>query len=230
MPRTILLALLSGSVLFLGSAVWAEGDVAVCAAVRPGARAGDAVSIYAEAGAAAALLDAAIGQWSQGCAGEYGRGFPRLERRENASQAAYRVHLEAVNRLGPECGRLRGRDLYVYRYSTVPAGKPLHCGDASSVLAHEIGHALGLRDVDSAICPTAVMADPITPANKPRRRVQPVECRAVADAWLTKAELAPSEVGPVLEIADAGEAANPSSEAPYEWEEVVAIPRREHEP
>jgi hypothetical protein len=173
----------------LGAA--AQPVPAACTAAEPRLRVGARVTFHAAVPEAAALLDAAIAHWSTACHDGYGWSLPTLERTATAAEATYRVEVHRSNPHGPQCGTFRGRRLAVYRFARGERGERLHCGDPILVLAHEIGHALGLDDVDPTLCPHAIMAD-IHRANRTTRRVDPADCRAVALAWTTPRELGPA--------------------------------------
>ena len=184
--------LLSLFLLTIPPSAAAAGEPApACALAEPRLRVGARLTFHAAAPGAAALLDAAIAEWSTACHDGYGWTLPALERTDRPELATYRVEMHANNPHGPQCGTFRGRQLTVYRFARGERGERLHCGDPVLVLAHEIGHALGLDDVDPVLCPTAIMAD-IHRANRATRRIAPADCSAVALAWTTLRELDPA--------------------------------------
>jgi hypothetical protein len=185
----------------------ADGDV--CARAKPGLRAAESVRFFAGDEEAVAFLDSAIAQWIAACAPQVGEPLPRLERLERAEEALYRVEIRRSNPSGSQCGWLRGRNLVVYRFA-MERGRALYCGDPVLVLAHEIGHALGLDDVDPESCPRSIMAT-IHPGNRNSRLVRVEECAAVASAWTrTSGEPRLAEAPPPLVLSPA----MPQQEAP----------------
>lgn len=191
-----------------------------CAAAKPGLRAGDVVAFHATSADSAAVLDGAIGEWERACGALAGNDLPRLEARVRAQDATYHVTLHRRNPSGPQCGWLRGRDLVVYRFATAEGGESLHCGDPVLVLAHEIGHALGLEDVDITRCRGSIMST-IDSANRYRRVVQPAECAEAAAGWLSTTEVARLGAAPVEERASQAAA----SEEPDSGAAVSAVER-----
>lgn len=184
-------ALIALTFLTLTPGAAAGEAAAACAVAEPRLRVGARVIFHAAAAGDAALLDAAIASWSTACHDGYGWSLPALERSDRPELATYRVEVHRSNPHGPQCGTFRGRSLVVYRFARGERGERLHCGDPALVLAHEIGHALGLEDVDPTLCPNAIMAD-IHRANRNTRRIDPADCRAVALAWTTLRELGPA--------------------------------------
>lgn len=207
----------------LALSLGASGDV--CSEVKPGLRAAESVTFFAGDEEAASVLDRAIDEWGAGCAAEASAALPRLERRESAELATYRVQLRRSNPSGPQCGWFRGRDIVVYRFATGERGRALHCGDPALVLAHEIGHALGLGDVDAIVCPHSIMAT-IHSGNRHARRVGPQDCSAVAVAWTRPTEESrPAETAPTRLAASGSQPQPAAPPAVSADERAVAAPR-----
>jgi hypothetical protein len=63
------------------------------------------------------------------------------------------------------------------------------CGSLPQNLAHELGHVLGLGDIQNrGSCRTEIMGF-VTPTSAYRRRVTPQECTAAGSRWLTTVDM-----------------------------------------
>lgn len=126
----------------------------------------------------------AIAFW-RSCDG-YGSGFPDLE---PAGRCPRSVVVHSVSTCGQgQCGSFAGREIVLYPCAVAGDGE-ISCGDPALVLAHELGHVLGLGDAPAApACSHAIMAGA---GAWLLRGVQNEEC-ALADArWITAGEDAP---------------------------------------
>lgn len=147
-------------------------------------RLGDCIGLGAREDSAL-LLERAIQHW-RACQ-SFGSGFPALQVGAGCLQTVAVDHLP-VSSGTRYCGTFQGRQITVYASAVGRGGRPVSCGDPALVLAHELGHVLGLEDAPpGAACRAYVMAS-ATPWPEPDRRVQPEEC-ALADAhWSTRLE------------------------------------------
>jgi hypothetical protein len=130
-----------------------------------------------------ALVEAAIDLWTA-CA-NYGSGFPRLVTGTLGSRV---IRIEPVSRIeGSRCGSFAASTIRLHATARDGA-RVVPCTPSDRILAHEIGHALGLADAPPIeSCRNHIMA----PAFHPRdaaRLVQPSECQAVGQHWLTPEE------------------------------------------
>ena len=134
---------------------------------------------------ASELVAEAITMW-EGCS-NYGHDFPRFSLN---TQGTRTITLEFFpNEAGEgRCGSFGQERIRIYGFQRRVGGL-VSCGNLVQNLAHELGHALGLSDGDSAQrCQLHVMSW-INFDNAHRRRVQPGECAAVGKRWLTMTEL-----------------------------------------
>jgi hypothetical protein len=136
----------------------------------------------------AAASERALASWRRACGAAWGRELPLLRLAATGERAMYTIRRGTANRPGV-CGSFRGSVLTVHQVAIdARSGGFLQCGDLADVIAHEIGHTLGLADAEARLCPLHIMAG-IEPANRAHRSVQPAECAAVARTWTTWAEL-----------------------------------------
>jgi hypothetical protein len=167
-----------------------------CAAIRaPDAAIAESIGLLFESRAAqegdAALIDEAIAHW-QRCPA-YATGFPRLLNGEVGTRTV-RVVLARSSSGTPRCASFQGSQITLYPHAMGRSGEILPCGDKSRSLAHELGHVLGLRDVEPrGKCRNSIMAQ-ITPHNRRRRAVTDDECRLVDAKWRTFLESEPEQL------------------------------------
>ncbi len=92
------------------------------------------------------------------------------------------------------CGSFSGNEIHLYAFARDPGSGGLErCGDRArlvEVLAHELGHALGLYDQRSSPCAERIMGQLVRRADGSiaARRVHAEECRAVGQRFLTLEE------------------------------------------
>lgn len=126
----------------------------------------------------------AIALW-RGCDG-YGSGFPDLE---PAGHCPRSVVVRSASTCGQRrCGSFAGREIVLYPCAMAGDGET-SCGDPALVLAHELGHVLGLGDAPAApACMHAIMAGA---GAWLLRGVQKEECELADARWITAGEGAP---------------------------------------
>jgi hypothetical protein len=92
------------------------------------------------------------------------------------------------------CGAFAGREIRLYAFARDPFdGRLLRCGESArlvEILAHELGHALGLFDQRAPECGQRIMGQLVRRADGSiaARSVHAEECAAVAARFLTAAE------------------------------------------
>lgn len=130
------------------------------------------------------LLAAAIELWSA-CA-NYGSGFPRLVAGADGTRV---IRIEPANGTeGRRCGSFAASTIRLYGVARW-SDRVMPCLPLERILAHEIGHALGLADAPALpSCRDHIMA-PVFESRDVGRRVQPSECQAVGQHWLTPEEM-----------------------------------------
>ena len=171
---------------------------------------GETISLVAASEMPPGLLIAAIGYW-ESCAG-YGETFPRLVEGSSGTSVV-NVRFVRGKSVGRHCGTFHGRTITLYASATAANSKPISCGSLEQNLAHEIGHVLGLDDVESPSCRRRIMSM-IDPDTARSRRVHPEECALVGRKWLT--------------LLEAGHEAFSGSQAGHQMTELVFDVGREH--
>lgn len=176
-PAALVLLALFASVPALG-----ECTTTILAANQP--RTGDTIGIEAGPGVPREVLKRAIELW-QRCP-NYGLGFPAFV--EGRGQArTIRVEYHPRSR-ATACGRFWGNQINLYAFAAREKGRIRHCGSMTLILAHELGHVLGLADGSGeATCREDIMSD-IFEVNRYERRVGDAECQAASQRWLTRYE------------------------------------------
>lgn len=156
---------------------------------RPGAVGGlaDSIGLILEDAALAPVAEEAVRSWSR-CR-NYGTGFPAFRIGERGTRTVKIRYVRGSDGLSRTCGAFRGDTVTLYATTMGPRGRRLSCGSLEENLAHELGHVLGLRDCpDRRACDFHVMTYIELGTNRSGRAVQPEECQAVGQRWLTFAE------------------------------------------
>ena len=164
-----------------------------CVALRNAGRPahGESLLVAPAADTPAELLEAAVRSWH--ACGEHAVGFPEIRTRGSATRTVWVSY--RPDRMGEgHCGSFAGRRIELYDRMRTADGAIVPCGPLDQNLAHEIGHALGLRDAMHPACGHFVMA-PIR-RQGPERRPRSGECAAVDRRWLTASETAELERHP----------------------------------
>ncbi len=171
--------------LFLASALEAG-----CSSTTPGTTHGNNINVTAGSGVSGTLLNAAINKWKMKCPGKYGISFPAFN--SGGPGISYTAIRKPVNLTSGDCGVISGDSISIYDSSKPngPTGPAMSCGDMTSVLAHELGHSLRLNDA-SAGCSSHIMATEFNPGTV--RTVQPDECSAADERWITIPEIDPPD-------------------------------------
>jgi hypothetical protein len=178
-----------GSLLLLVAAAPALAE-SRCVRAKPGGpELGDAIGLVVGEGppgdrqAAAAVLVEALDFW-RACP-EFGRRFPAIDAGIVAGRT-YVVRFAGYS-AGTRCGYVRGNTIVVHAAARA-GGQLVSCGRPARVLAHELGHVLGLADAPlDAGCDWGIMSA-VDIHHRDRPRVLPGECRAVEGRWLVSAE------------------------------------------
>lgn len=132
------------------------------------------------------LVQEAVERWSH-CPG-YGTDFPAFRIGQQGTQTI-EVSFDKAYRSRPRCGSFVGRNIALYAFAADRRGRVQHCGSRVDGLVHELGHVLGLLDVPvGSDCQYHAMAN-IDSSDRDRRQIQPDECLAAGERWLTPQEL-----------------------------------------
>ena len=146
----------------------------------------DLIQLRSTPGVPSWLIPEAVAAWER-CS-NYGVGFPAFVAEGHPLDVTTPVRSLTVRFLrrsgSSACGRFRGHEVHVRAVNA--RGEEVHCGSPVLILAHELGHVLGLADADEdATCHEQIMAQ-IQGSN--RRRVHESECETASQRWLTTAE------------------------------------------
>jgi hypothetical protein len=134
----------------------------------------------------ARVIEQAIDRW-QKCDG-YASDFPRFVVGPGRGRRV-RVRIERREPGAGYCGIFAGETITIHRLARIEA-RIAPCPPTDRVLAHELGHVLGLRDVEIGRgCPTFIMSE-IVERGPALQTVSQAECSAVAKHWITSRERA----------------------------------------
>jgi hypothetical protein len=160
----------------------------------------DALSAIAlDAAAVPVRLAPAVGRaaamWNDAACRGAG-GFPRfVSAGEEADRTIAVVWHDGLSPRDPtSCGSFAGDQIHLYGRARDPlSGRVAGCGHRERVaetLAHELGHVLGLLDQAAAGCGGQIMSRVVRSADGAirGRRVQPEECRAADEKFVTAEE------------------------------------------
>jgi len=173
-----------GALLVLLAAREAPADTG-CVRAKPGGRSrADAIGIVfsgepRDEAQAAAVLQEALAMWR--VCPQFGERFPTIGAGVAAGRSTYVVRFEGYN-ASPRCGYTRGNTIVVHAAARA-GGKLAFCGRPARILAHELGHVLGLADApEDSGCMSGIMSA-VGTQRRDRARVLPEECRAVEQRW-----------------------------------------------
>jgi hypothetical protein len=164
-----------------------------CVALKAGnPRVSDGIGIVFGPEVSPGIVERAVERWAR-CHG-YGSDFPPFLLGELGTQTV-EVRFERARNRTPRCGSFAGRTIVLSAFALDDKGRIQSCGSRADGLAHELGHLLGLLDATyGPDCFDHAMA-PVDVTDRDRREIQPAECDAVGERWLTGEEL---EREPVL--------------------------------
>lgn len=173
----------------------ASGDCEATLLLRPRPRPGDLLELKPARGVPKRLVEKAVALWER-CP-DYGLDFPAFVTPKQLPAAVTPARSLTVEyhprSYSATCGRFRGNELHVYGFAVDAEDRVRHCGSPVLVLAHELGHVLGLADASKdPACREQVMAY-VDEFNRYDRRVYDSECQAAGRRWLTSAELPAAE-------------------------------------
>lgn len=166
----------------------AAGEEACTAAASSRVLHGHTIGLLFDDPELAPVVERAISLW-QGC-GAYGDDFPHLvSGRPGTRPLTVEVRKQSVT---DSCGTFRGNRIVLFQSARTEGGLLRPCGSLALNLAHELGHAFGLRDSPRETrCQSHIMAR-LDFGNLVGRRVQPLECHVVGQRWLTLVEGSPA--------------------------------------
>ncbi len=177
-----LVVLLAGWLLF-SPPIRAE-DFA-CVDVKPGPRLGETIGLEYADGLSGRVVDEAIEHWRR-CEG-YRWRFPSFVNGGTGSRTV-RVRFVDGSSGSAKCGSFSGRTIVIYALASDARGRIRSCGLPARLLAHELGHVLGLSDCPAKPeCQYALMSH-VGPDPSARPTTTPDECTAVERHWLTPIE------------------------------------------
>jgi hypothetical protein len=166
-------------------AVLADCTTTILGTGRP--HQGDTIGIEAP-GVPPEAVEGAVDLWQQ-CP-EYGLDFPAfVTGRGEARTITVRCHPQSES---TACATFVGNRIDLFSFAVDERGKRRPCGPRKLLLAHELGHVLGLADArGEGSCTRNIMSD-IFKTNRSRRWVHEEECRAAGLRWLTQVEQQPA--------------------------------------
>ena len=171
----------SATLASLGSVMASEA----CVEVKSGnVRLGQSIRLIYEDPTLEDVVAKAIEHWAR-CP-NYGASFPTFV---EDGQATRTIRVQSIRASGQlACGTFKGDEIRLYAWALPREGGPfINCGPPDQILAHELGHVLGLRDAPGApSCSDAIMAA-VTPNLD--RQVSVEECQAAGYQWLTAGEV-----------------------------------------
>jgi hypothetical protein len=159
---------------------------------------GSTIRLELAVGVSEDLVASAVGMWRE-CPG-YGESFPRFVT-DGEGDMTLTVRRESRTTGAAHCAYIGRREIVLFDQVRTHDGVVLSCGRLEPYLAHELGHVLGLADQKGGRrCQPHVMApileESLARARPDGRRVQPAECRAADQRWLTGSELASHGTAP----------------------------------
>ena len=143
---------------------------------------GGAIGVFAGEGISAGEIEDAIEIWERGCDALYAAGrIPRLLANRPGDRSV-RIELDAkVSPREGVCGVFNAATIKVWGFAQ-RHGKVKSCGPVARLIAHELGHVLGLGDAPpDRQCCNHIMS-PIWPDKLLIDRALPGECAIVAAA------------------------------------------------
>jgi RNA polymerase sigma-70 factor (ECF subfamily) len=162
---------------------------------------GDEIVLLPDAPILAPVTEGAIESWRR-CEG-YATAFPRFVVGEGQGP---HVAVRLDERIpGPGyCGVFAGKVIILHRRARV-GERIVACPPLDRVLAHELGHVLGLRDVDHpSSCQSFMMSGIVESLPLPRRAAS-AECGAVSRKWVTSQERDRDSVTAASQSTEAGD-------------------------
>ena len=184
---------LLASLVVLSVGLWGPTPLAAqCAVSKTGAACLDlpreAFELRVADGLQREIVERAIALWS--ACPQYAASLPAsVETAGPGRTLIVRIEQESRSRT---CGRFDGEQIVLYRRARNDYGMAVSC-DLALNLAHELGHALGLRDSPRLDRCRSSLMWPGTQRRLGRRRVQADECAALAAYRSPSTELAQVE-------------------------------------
>lgn len=142
---------------------------------------GESVGVLAGAGVHAGQISGAIKIWYRCCGDHFDdQALPALLANQVGTRTIL-VRRQATSPLPGQCGKFSGHTIIVYSFAKLH-GSRFQCGAAERVIAHELGHVLGLADAPATpLCRDNIMAG-IPIGEGPTPEVSRAECLLAAQA------------------------------------------------
>jgi hypothetical protein len=146
---------------------------------------GETIGILHDPAVPRAVIDEAVARW-RACR-NYGVGFPSFV---SGSPGSRTVHVRYDPRQVGDgcCGWFRGDEIRLYRLARDERGEVHSCGSMAHILAHELGHVLGLEDAPDSASPSRSIMSRLSTTGTMSRTVQRDECNAAGHRWITVRE------------------------------------------
>ena len=180
-PKQLALLAVFGAALLTGGAV--EGQCTRFSRNYPGEPwRGGSIGLIPRRGLGEAELRAAVAVWQRCCADAFaGSAIPELWVNQPGDRTVYIDYIDSTSPRPGACGSFNGATITLWNF-TLHGDKRVLCAPRVRLIAHEIGHILGLADAPrQAECASDIMA-PVRVEGAWSAAVAPRECELAARA------------------------------------------------